>query len=139
MDVMIRINTNLPTGQLRLFGGLLTIFLIIGGWLLLNKTGSVATAVLLWCCAAGALITAWLAPGALRPVYIGISYVTLPVGILVSFLILASIFFFLLTPVALILKLFGRDALTRKFEPDRPSYWRRRQSKKGSESYLRQY
>jgi hypothetical protein len=136
---MIRINTNLPTGQLRLFGGLLTVLLILVGWLLLNKTGSVAGAVLLLCCAAGAAGAAGLVPGALRPVYIGLSYAILPVGILISFLTLALIFCFLLTPMALILKLCGRDAMARKFEPDRPSYWHRRQIKKDTERYLRQY
>lgn len=136
---MIRINTNLPTGQLRLFGGLLTAVLALVGWLLLDKTGSVAAAGLLWCCAAGAAAAAGFVPGALRPVYIGLSYAVLPVGILVSFLILALIFCFLLTPMALILKLCGRDAMARKFEPDSPSYWCRRQIKKGKERYLRQY
>ena len=139
MSVMIRINTNLPTGQLRLFGGLLAVLLALVGWLVLDRTGSVAAAVLLWCCATGAASAAGLAPGRLRPVYIGLSYAMLPVGILVSFLTLALIFFFLLTSTALILKLCGRDALTRKFDPDSHSYWRRRQIKKGKERYLRQY
>jgi hypothetical protein len=139
MSVMIRINTNLPTGQLRLFGGLLTALLTLVGWLLLNKTGSVAAAVLLGCCAAGAAGAAGFVPGALRPVYIGLSYALLPVGILVSFLTLVLIYYFLLTPMALILKLCGRDAMARKFEPDNPSYWRRRQIKKSKERYLRQY
>ena len=136
---MIRINTNLPKGQLRLFGGLLAVSLTLVGWLVLNKTGSVAAAVLLWCCAAGAIGAAGFVPGALRPVYIGLSYAMLPLGILVSFLTLALIFCFLLTPMALILKLCGRDAMTRKFEPNSHSYWRRRQIKKGTERYLRQY
>ena len=136
---MIKINTNLPKGQLRLFGGLLAVSLTLVGWLVLNKTGSVAAAVLLWCCAAGAIGATGFGPGALRPVYIGLSYAMLPLGILVSFLTLALIFGFLLTPLALILKLCRRDALTRKFEPDSPSYWRRRKIKKGTERYLRQY
>ena len=83
---MIRINTNLPKGQLRLFGGLLAVSLTLVGWLVLNKTGSVVAAVLLWCCASGAIGATGLVPGALRPVYIGLSYAMLPLGILVSFL-----------------------------------------------------
>jgi Saxitoxin biosynthesis operon protein SxtJ len=137
--VMIRINTNLPTGQLRLFGGLLAVLLALVGWLVLDRTGPVAAVVLLWCCAALSAGVAGFTPGRLRPVYIGLSYLMLPVGILISFLILALIFFFLLTPTALILKLCGRDALTRKFEPDKHSYWRRRHFKKDMKRYFQQY
>lgn len=122
-----------------MFGGLLCVLLILAGWLLLNKAGSVSLAVLLWCCAAGAACAAGLIPGALRPVYIGLSYALLPVGILVSFLTLALIFYFLLTPMALVLKLCGRDTMARKFEPDKGSYWRRRQVRQDRKQYLRQY
>jgi hypothetical protein len=42
---------------------------------------------------------------------------------IVSPIVLGVIFFGVFTPVALIFKLRGRDALSRKFEPSQPSYW----------------
>ncbi len=42
---------------------------------------------------------------------------------IVSPIVLGIIFFGVFTPVALIFKLRGRDALNRKFESSQPSYW----------------
>ena len=42
---------------------------------------------------------------------------------IVSPIVLGVIFFVVFTPVALVFNLRGRDILSRKFEPSRPSYW----------------
>jgi hypothetical protein len=44
----------------------------------------------------------------------------------VSPVVMGVIFFGVFTPVALGMRLFGRDAMQRRFEPKRPSYWERR-------------
>ena len=44
-------------------------------------------------------------------------------GRLVSPVILALLFFGLFTPTGLVMRLFGRDAMARGFEPRRRSYW----------------
>ena len=44
----------------------------------------------------------------------------------VSPLILGLIYFGVFTPVALVMRAFGRDAMCRRFEPAQPSYWVRR-------------
>jgi Saxitoxin biosynthesis operon protein SxtJ len=44
----------------------------------------------------------------------------------VSPVILGVIYFGLFTPVALVMRAFGRDAMCRRFEPAQPSYWVRR-------------
>ncbi len=41
----------------------------------------------------------------------------------VSPLVLGLIFFGVFTPVALVMRLAGRDVLCRTWEPERPSYW----------------
>jgi len=41
----------------------------------------------------------------------------------VSPVILGLIYFAVFTPVALFFAVSGRDALNRKFEPSKPSYW----------------
>ena len=45
---------------------------------------------------------------------------------IVSPIVLGVIFLGLLTPVALLMRLFGRDALTLGFDPALPSYWKER-------------
>ena len=45
---------------------------------------------------------------------------------IVSPVVMGVIFFLVFTPVALVMRLAGRDALARRYEPERPSYWKRR-------------
>jgi hypothetical protein len=41
----------------------------------------------------------------------------------VSPVVLGVIYFGVFTPVGLVMRAFGRDAMCRRFEPTRPSYW----------------
>ena len=45
----------------------------------------------------------------------------------VSPIVMGVIFFAVFTPVALVMRLTGRDALARRYEPALPSYWKRRE------------
>ena len=45
----------------------------------------------------------------------------------VSPVVMAVIFFVVFTPVALVMRFAGRDALCRRYEPEAPSYWKRRE------------
>jgi len=56
-----------------------------------------------------------LAPAAARILYIGLTLVALPIGFVVSFLLLAAFYFLLLTPLALVFRLIGRDPLCRSW------------------------
>jgi hypothetical protein len=47
-------------------------------------------------------------------------------GRVVSPIVLGAIFFVVFTPVALVMRLAGRDAMKRRWEPRAPSYWVRR-------------
>jgi hypothetical protein len=44
----------------------------------------------------------------------------------VSPVVMGVIFFGVFTPVAVVMRAFGRDAMKRRFEPKAPSYWERR-------------
>jgi hypothetical protein len=44
----------------------------------------------------------------------------------VSPMILGLIFFGIFTPVGMVMRAFGRDAMTRRYEPQAPSYWVKR-------------
>ena len=45
---------------------------------------------------------------------------------IVSPVVMGVIFFVVFTPVAFVMRLTGRDALARRYEPAAPSYWKRR-------------
>ena len=66
------------------------------------------------------------------------SYATYPVGFVISHVVLALVYFLVLTPIGLTMRLFGHDPLSRKFDPGARSYWKPRHETKPTESYFNQ-
>src|SRR5262245_56502437 len=62
-------------------------------------------------------------PRGIRPAFITAITLTIPIGWVMSRLLLAMLFFVFFTPMALLFKLIGRDALSRRFVPEQKSYW----------------
>jgi hypothetical protein len=62
-------------------------------------------------------------PRAVGPLFAGLMILTYPVGWLVSHILLGLLFYGMFTPLALLFRLIGRDALVRRRRPDGPSYW----------------
>src|SRR5262245_53347879 len=77
-------------------------------------------------------------PRAIRPVFITAIKVTMPIGWLMSRVLLGILFFVFFTPLALLFKLIGRDALHRRYAPGQQSYWEPKRSATDVKSYLRQ-
>ena len=69
------------------------------------------------------LLSSFISLRLTRLIYLGFILATLPIGLLMSFLLLATFYFGILTPLALIFRLIGRDTLHRKSDPDADSYW----------------
>ena len=72
-------------------------------------------------------------------IYLGMILLTLPIGFVVSFVLLAAFYFLLLTPLGLIFRLIGRDPLCRRFDKNAKSYWLSRHPPKGPEQYFHQF
>lgn len=78
-------------------------------------------------------------PKANLPIYVGLSVVAFPIGLVVAYVILGVLFFALITPVGLFFKLTGRDPLKRKFEPEATTYWESAKTSPPVESYFKQF
>ncbi len=74
-----------------------------------------------------------------RVIYLGLILVTLPIGCVVSFILLAAFYFLLLTPLGLFFRLIGRDPLCRRFDPNVKSYWSRWKPPKNLSRYFQQF
>lgn len=125
--------------QLRVFALLWLLLLAAAGVETLRRGGAWSLAVALWAVALAVPLAAWLYPPAARWVYVGLSYATWPIGWLLSQLLLASVYYLLLTPLGWALRLAGRDPLERRFEPGRESYWQPRAAVRERERYFRQF
>ncbi len=77
-------------------------------------------------------------PQTVRPLFIGAMLVTFPVGWVVSRLALTTLFYGVFAPVALVLRLIGRDVLCRR-RPRQGTYWTARPGGTDVRRYLRQF
>ena len=78
-------------------------------------------------------------PRANRPLYVGLSLVAYPIGFVVSHLIMAFLFYIVITPVGLLFRLLGRDPLKRRFDPQAESYWEPHVPREEKKLYFRQF
>lgn len=88
---------------------------------------------------AAILLSSFISLRFTRAIYLGFILATRPIGLLISFLLLATFFFGILTPLALIFRLIGRDTLHRKFEPDTKSYWITHRKPDNLDQYYNQF
>ena len=123
--------------QLRSFGLIVGgIFAAIGLWPAVVRGADVR----LWCLglAVVLILPAAIAPGVLAPAY----RVWMALGALLGWvntrIILGVVFFGLITPIGIILRLTGRDPMQRAFDPRATTYRVRRTSRPGTH-LLRQF
>jgi hypothetical protein len=105
-----------------------TLLLLAAAWLFFIRRDAGTT---LWFVLAILLLIALalLRPRLLRPLHTGWMALALTLGALVSRLLLTLFYYLVVTPIALILRLIGKDSLQRKIKKEGASYWIRRPEK----------
>jgi hypothetical protein len=121
--------------------GLLGALVVWRGGLFGFDFGAAARAVAfcLWGVGALSAILSLLWPAGNRPLFVLLSIMAFPIGFVVSHVVLAVLFFLVLTPVGLVMRLLGHDPLERAFEKDRKSYWMDLPEPKGQRDWFRQF
>jgi hypothetical protein len=87
---------------------------------------------------AAAIVAAWQ-PRWLAPVFTAAMIATFPLAWALSLAVLALVYFGLITPLAILFRLLGRDALSRRIDQNRSSYWQPQPPADKPRRYLRQY
>jgi len=138
--MLIEVQWHPTSKQLRVFGvgGLLAsiiaalvLHFVWGAALLYTVVVLVAGATICLC--------SLTSPAATRILYLGLTLVAMPIGFVVSIVLLAAFYFLLLTPVALVFRLIGRDALCRRFDAATESYWVPHKPSEDMERYFHQF
>src|SRR5262245_26372916 len=80
-----------------------------------------------------------LKPAAVRWIFVSWMVLAFPIGWVISQVMLALMFYGLITPIALLFRLRGRDLLSRKPAPERSSFWTVKPTPQDVRSYFRQY
>lgn len=135
---LIRVNRHPAPRDLRVFAALWLLFLG-GAALLARQRGADGWALGLGLAAAGVGLTGLVRPPAVRWVYLAAVYAAFPIGFVVSHVILGAVFYLVITPIGLGLRLARRDPLDRRPDPARRSYWTEREGPRPPASYFRQH
>ena len=98
---------------------------------------SPTVAQVFWAIGVVSFVIGMIVPRAIQPLYSLLMAITLPIGWLVSNILLRVIFYGLLTPIGLFFKLTGRDALHLKRQQV-ATYWKPRSERTNIMDYYRQ-
>ena len=109
--------------EIRKFGLVIAIALGVIGIFVYLKSGNFNLPQWLWGIGLLFLVTGFVVPSVLQPIYRIWMLLAYFIGGIVSRVILTVLFYVVLTPTGLVLRLFGKDVLDQRFEKDRESYW----------------
>ena len=135
---MIAIQWNPERKQLRQFAGIwFPAFCALVGWSIARKTGHWHEVEVGWAIAGILSIAGLVYPSLIRPIFVGLILLTYPIGWVVSYVLLGVIFYGVVTPIGMILRLTGHDPLQLK-APLGNSLWKSPVGKTDPARYLRQ-
>ena len=133
---MIRINWNAAPKVLRQFGWIACFASAILTLKWSNdyatRLGVIGTVLLLAC------LGTWK-PNINKPLFYGLTILTMPIGIVVGEIVLLLIYFGQLLPISIVFCLIGRDALRLRITRTCESYWSSVNTKRMSKEYFRQF
>jgi len=137
---LVEIEWHPSARQLRVFGISGLVASIVAALVLRFVWAATAAASLAVIAAGVAIFLCSLScPRLTRILYVGLTVAVMPIGLVVSFVLLAAFYFLLLTPIALLFRLIGRDPLHRRFDPEAQSYWVPHKATETMERYFHQF
>jgi len=136
---VIEIHRDPSKKDLLVFGGLLALFCGIVGAIAFWKFMVPDVAYGIWALGAVLVFAYLLVPQFRKPLYLAWMYAAFPIGWTVSHLVLAGTYYLLITPVGFLLRLFGYDSMTRRFDKEASSYWKPRETDIENSRYFRQF
>ncbi len=136
---LVDINWNPSPKELRVFAVLQLIFFAIVAGLLQQRAAATGWATTIVVGAAIIALTGLIKPTWLRVMYVVWMAAVFPIGFVVSHVMMAIIFYLVVTPIGLIMRLVGYDPMHRKLDQDAKTYWQPRTPRRGNRGYFRQF
>ena len=78
-------------------------------------------------------------PQLTRAIYVGMMLVAWPIGFVVSHVLIALVYYAVMTPIALVFRATGRDTMGRRRDRATASYWHDRGAPRAASSYFKLY
>ena len=83
-------------------------------------------------------LLAWCLPASVAPLFIGVTLLTLPIGWVLSEVVLLLVYTFVFVPMGIAFWCLGRDRLQRRIDRSCDSYWQAKPQPRSLASYYRQ-
>ena len=136
---LVDINWNPPPKELRVFAVLQFVFFLIVAGVVYRRSEAAGAATALIAATAAVAVVGLVKPTWLRVMYVVWMAAVFPIGWLVSHLLMAMVFYLVVTPIGLMMRMLGRDPMHRKADPDAETYWQPRTPSPGTKRYFRQF
>ena len=136
---MIHIERHPSRTQLLIFELLWMVFFGFWGVLSWWKAGMNGNAAVFLAIAFIIPIAGTVWPEVLRRVYVSAEYVTFPIGMIISSVVLMIIYYMIFTPIGMVLRLAGYDPMQRRFDRVAGTYWLSRKPHSETERYFKQF
>ncbi len=136
---LLQINRHPATRELRWFGLLLATFVVVAGGLLNWRFENPGAARLFWAVGAGLIGLYTAVPRMRRRIYVAWLYAAYPIGWTTLHVALATVYYLVLFPIGLALRLTRGDPLDRAPDRSAVSYWTPRQPVSDAQRYFRQF
>lgn len=132
-------STRADARRLRQFAAALIVLTTVAAALRWRRHGLITTPLAL------AAVAGWIlgaiglaAPLKIAWLFHAVGAVTRPIGRVVSEVVVVVLYFGIITPIALLARLAGRDRLQRRIDRGAKTYWIRREAEPGIDHYFRQ-
>ncbi len=117
---------NPGSGQLRTFSVVAAVFSgVIGllAWHHASPESGLTVPGIIWGVGGAVLLLGLVAPKAVKPLYILLMAVSLPIGMVVSWVVLGIMYYLLMTPVGWAMRIGGYDPMHRRLDRTAETYW----------------
>ena len=136
---LIEINKNPSKKDLRWFGLLLALFFGILGLVAMLRFDAPPVARGLWIAGGGLALLYYAIPPLRRWMFVGWMVAAFPIGWTISHVLLGVVYYVVMTPIGLVMRLLGRDPLERRFDRDARTYWVEHRPDGEPARYFRQF
>jgi len=125
--------------DLHVFGLMGVVFFGLIGGLVWWKSKALGVPTTIWVVGGVLFLCYYAVPSSRLFIYYGWMKLTYPIGWVVSHVLLLVSYYLVITPIGLIMRAFGHDAMHRTVDPDAPTYWVEHTPNDDRNRYFRQF
>jgi len=135
---MLELKLKATDNEARVFAGCQLVLAYLIAWWLFTRDYATAAKMLIAASCVVAVV-GLIKPRWTAPLYAAWMLAAFPIGWVMSYVVASVVYFAVVTPIGLIARLAGRDAMGRRFDSSATTYWRETPEMDEPKRYYRQF